>query len=77
MDPLELFYSVKGGRSSRSSIKNPDYITKEDLLCFIREYATFNVKEVNMPMIESIMKRVDKDLDEQVKYYELLEFVSP
>ena len=75
VDPIELFYNVKGGRYSKSSLRNLDAITKEELVSFLNEYS--GGFEINESMVECVFRRLDHDCDEQIKYIEFLEAISP
>ena len=76
-DPINLFYSVKGGRNTKSSLRNPEAISKTDLYEFLREYSIEGISNINDELIDSIMRRLDHDCDEKIKYLEFLEAITP
>eukprot|EP00347_Sterkiella_histriomuscorum_P002267 403368820 len=74
-DPINLYYSVKGGRQSESSLKNSDVITKADLTQFINIFKIISFKPE--ALVDFILKRIDKDFDDQLKYSDFIELIQP
>eukprot|EP00347_Sterkiella_histriomuscorum_P013610 403364060 len=74
-DPINLYYSVKGGRQSESSLKNSDVITKADLTQFINIFKITSFKPE--ALVDFILKRIDKDFDDQLKYSDFIELIQP
>ncbi|CDW73943.1 ef hand family protein [Stylonychia lemnae] len=75
-DIIELFYSVKGGRQSSSSVRHPDFFSKIDIQNFIKKYSTSQIVGID-DLAGSIMRRIDYDFDDKVKYAEFVELISP
>ena len=77
-DPIDLFYSVKGGRDSKSTVNDPEIISSSDVQKFLRDFSIID-DEIGDNLVKCIMRRVSKELsgDPKIKYSDFIDTFAP